>query len=90
MFTSWIRSTSSSSFLSFQIRTLLRDYLTDEERGATSGRHPIASINEVLREGRVIRDKSRVRSSTDCLHYDVDIPIIGDLPCRQHGSEDIV
>ncbi|KAG9049709.1 hypothetical protein FS837_009354 [Tulasnella sp. UAMH 9824] len=42
-----------------EVRTLLGDYLTDEERGAISGRHQIASINEVLREGRVQRDKSK-------------------------------
>lgn len=43
-----------------EVRTLLGDYLTDEERGAISGRYQIASINEVLREGRgVQRDKSK-------------------------------
>ncbi|KIJ46391.1 hypothetical protein M422DRAFT_66747 [Sphaerobolus stellatus SS14] len=42
-----------------ELRTLLNDYLTDEERGITSGRSSIKSINEVLREGRTTRDKSK-------------------------------
>lgn len=32
----------------------------DEERGVASGRNPINSINEVLREGRIGRDKAKV------------------------------
>ena len=43
-----------------EVRTLLNDYITDEEQGVVSGRNPISSINEVLREGRYIRDKSKV------------------------------
>lgn len=39
---------------------MLQDYITDEEQGAVAGRNPISSINEVLREGRAIRDKSKV------------------------------
>ncbi|GJJ09872.1 hypothetical protein Clacol_004096 [Clathrus columnatus] len=42
-----------------EIQTLLRDYLVDEERGLTAGRNSLKSINEVLREGRIIRDKSK-------------------------------
>ncbi|KAI0048336.1 hypothetical protein FA95DRAFT_1558105 [Auriscalpium vulgare] len=42
-----------------EVRTLLNDYLTDEEQGAMSGRNPISSINDVLREGRFGRDKSK-------------------------------
>ncbi|KAG9018863.1 hypothetical protein FRB90_008800 [Tulasnella sp. 427] len=42
-----------------EVRILLGDYLTDEERGALSGRYQIASINEVLRDGRVQRDKTK-------------------------------
>lgn len=45
---------------SAQIRTLLNDYITDEEQGVVSGRNPISSINEVLREGRYVRDRSKV------------------------------
>ncbi|KAF9231597.1 Sec8 exocyst complex component-specific domain-containing protein [Melanogaster broomeanus] len=40
-----------------EVRTLLHDYLTDEERSAVAGRNPITSINEVLREGRFTRDR---------------------------------
>ncbi|KAI9461755.1 Sec8 exocyst complex component-specific domain-containing protein [Boletus coccyginus] len=40
-----------------EVRTLLNDYLTDEERSAVTGRNPITSINEVLREGRFTRDR---------------------------------
>ncbi|CAL1695106.1 unnamed protein product [Somion occarium] len=43
-----------------EVRTLLNDYITDEEQGSVSGRNPISSINEVLREGRYIRDKTKV------------------------------
>jgi hypothetical protein len=41
---------------------LVNDYLTDEEQGALSGRNPISSINDVLREGRFLRDKLKVRA----------------------------
>ncbi|KAH8099379.1 Sec8 exocyst complex component-specific domain-containing protein [Cristinia sonorae] len=40
-----------------EIRTLLNDYITDEEQGAVSGRNPISSINEVLREGKYNRER---------------------------------
>ncbi|KAG6336133.1 hypothetical protein ID866_2943 [Astraeus odoratus] len=43
-----------------EVRTLLHDYLTDEERSSTAGRNPITSINEVLREGRFMRDRLNV------------------------------
>ncbi|KAG1757763.1 Sec8 exocyst complex component-specific domain-containing protein [Suillus lakei] len=42
-----------------EVRTLLHDYLTDEEQGSVAGRNPISSINEVLREGRFTRDKQK-------------------------------
>ncbi|KII94197.1 hypothetical protein PLICRDRAFT_171865 [Plicaturopsis crispa FD-325 SS-3] len=42
-----------------EVRTLLYDYLTDEEQGAVSGRNPISSINEILREGKFTRDKTK-------------------------------
>ncbi|EIW64251.1 exocyst subunit SEC8 [Trametes versicolor FP-101664 SS1] len=42
-----------------EVRTLLSDYITDEEQGAISGRNPISSINEVLRDGRFTRDKGK-------------------------------
>jgi exocyst complex component 4 len=37
----------------------VHDYLTDEEQGVMSGRNPISSINDVLREGRFSRDKAK-------------------------------
>ncbi|KAK0465001.1 exocyst complex component sec8 [Desarmillaria tabescens] len=42
-----------------EIRTLISDYLTNEEQGAASGRNPVSSINEILREGRYSRDKTK-------------------------------
>ncbi|KAI0715379.1 Sec8 exocyst complex component-specific domain-containing protein [Earliella scabrosa] len=42
-----------------EVRTLLSDYITDEEQGAVSGRNPISSINEILRDGRFNRDKGK-------------------------------
>lgn len=42
-----------------ELRTLIRDYLTNEEQGSASGRNPISSINETLREGRSGRDKNK-------------------------------
>ncbi|KAH9948198.1 Sec8 exocyst complex component-specific domain-containing protein [Amylocystis lapponica] len=42
-----------------ELRTLLSDYVTDEEQGAVTGRNPVSSINEVLREGKFSRDKSK-------------------------------
>ncbi|KAG2350162.1 hypothetical protein BDR05DRAFT_978965 [Suillus weaverae] len=42
-----------------EVRALLHDYLTDEEQGSVTGRNPISSINEVLREGRFTRDKQK-------------------------------
>ncbi|KAJ7071200.1 exocyst complex component sec8 [Mycena amicta] len=42
-----------------EVRTLIYDYLVDENQGSVSGRNPISSINEILREGRFSRDKSK-------------------------------
>lgn len=36
-------------------------YLTPEEGGVASGRTPLPSVNDVLRDGRVVREKGRVR-----------------------------
>ena len=52
------------------MRTLLNDYITDEEQGAVSGRNPISSINEVLREGRYNSDKGKVRKVTFVLIHE--------------------
>ncbi|KAF8578412.1 Sec8 exocyst complex component-specific domain-containing protein [Ramaria rubella] len=45
--------------LNSEIRTILYDYLMDEAQGVSSGRNPINSINEILREGRIGRDKTK-------------------------------
>ncbi|GLB35982.1 putative vacuolar-sorting protein 54, of GARP complex [Lyophyllum shimeji] len=42
-----------------EVRTLIHDYLTDEDQGSVSGRNPISSINEILREGKFTRDRSK-------------------------------
>ncbi|KAF7967561.1 hypothetical protein HWV62_33943 [Athelia sp. TMB] len=42
-----------------EVRTLLYDYLTDEEQGTVSGRNPISSINEILRDGKFAKDKMK-------------------------------
>ncbi|KAI0322694.1 Sec8 exocyst complex component-specific domain-containing protein [Amylostereum chailletii] len=42
-----------------EVRTLLYDYVTDEEQSAISSRNPISSINDILREGKFNRDKSK-------------------------------
>ena len=36
-------------------------YLTPEESGVASGRNHLPSVNDVLRDGRVVREKARVR-----------------------------
>ncbi|KAL5535762.1 SEC8 [Sanghuangporus sanghuang] len=42
-----------------EVRTLLNDYLSDEEKGRTAGRNPISSINEILREAKFNRDRGK-------------------------------
>ncbi|KAG5647569.1 hypothetical protein DXG03_008922 [Asterophora parasitica] len=42
-----------------EVRTLIHDYLTDEDQGSVSGRNPISSINEILREGKFTRDRGK-------------------------------
>jgi exocyst complex component 4 len=44
----------------WQVRSLLYNYLTDDEQGSVSGRNPIASINEILRDSKFSRDKTTV------------------------------
>ncbi|KAI3622267.1 sec8 exocyst complex component specific domain-containing protein [Moniliophthora roreri] len=41
------------------IRTLIYDYLTSEEEGNIASRNPVTSINEILRDGRFSRDKTK-------------------------------
>ncbi|KDR85374.1 hypothetical protein GALMADRAFT_234199 [Galerina marginata CBS 339.88] len=40
-----------------EVRTLISDYLTDEQQGSTVGRNPISSINEILRDGKFNRER---------------------------------
>lgn len=42
-----------------QIRTLLRDYITNDE-ALSSARNPIVSIQEILRDGRPARSRDKV------------------------------
>ncbi|KIR32052.1 exocyst complex component 4 [Cryptococcus deuterogattii MMRL2647] len=42
-----------------EIRTLLSNYLSDDRPGSRLDRNPILSINEVLRDPKVSRDKSK-------------------------------
>ncbi|KAJ7169705.1 exocyst complex component sec8 [Mycena filopes] len=42
-----------------EVRTLIYDYLVDENEGSASGRNPISSINEILRESKFSRDKTK-------------------------------
>ncbi|EEB91488.1 hypothetical protein MPER_10142 [Moniliophthora perniciosa FA553] len=41
------------------VRTLIYDYLTSEEEGNIASRNPVTSINEILRDGRFSRDKTK-------------------------------
>jgi hypothetical protein len=61
--------------ISLQVRTLLYDYLTDEEQGSVSGRNPISSINEILRDGRFSRDRTKVRFGSHVSVWDTHILI---------------
>ncbi|THH09197.1 hypothetical protein EW145_g2188 [Phellinidium pouzarii] len=42
-----------------EVRTLLNDYLSDEEKGMAVGRNPISSINEILRDSKFYRDRGK-------------------------------
>jgi exocyst complex component 4 len=55
----------------YQVGVLLQDYLTDEEQGSVSGRNPISSINEILREGKYSRDKAKVSATFFCHFADI-------------------
>lgn len=43
-----------------KVRTLLNDYLSDEDKGTAVGRNPVSSINEILRESRFNRERGKV------------------------------
>ncbi|TFK56605.1 Sec8 exocyst complex component-specific domain-containing protein [Heliocybe sulcata] len=84
--------------LQAEMRTLLNDYLNDEEQGAVSGRNPISSINEILREQKFQRDKAKpvfrfadtdMKSATKTLRqYEDDLTrVLRDtVPGLVHGS----
>ncbi|KAJ3508842.1 hypothetical protein NLJ89_g5535 [Agrocybe chaxingu] len=40
-----------------EVRTLIRDYLTDEQQGSSASRNPISSINEILRDGKFNKER---------------------------------
>lgn len=58
---------------SLQVRTLLYDYLTNEEQGSVSGRNPISSINEILRDGKFARDRTKVRIRSHIRMWDAHL-----------------
>lgn len=55
-----------------KVRTLIQDYLTDEQQGSSTNRNPISSINEILRDGKFNRDKIKVGLSP-CLEKTTQI-----------------
>ncbi|WVF66723.1 hypothetical protein IAT40_001465 [Kwoniella sp. CBS 6097] len=64
-----------------EVRTILRTYLTDESQGSNLDRHPIMTINEVLRDGKVARDKQKQMfkfSDTDTRAVQNEIKIVDD------------
>ncbi|OCF43069.1 exocyst complex component 4 [Kwoniella heveanensis CBS 569] len=64
-----------------EVRTILRTYLTDESQGSNLDRHPIMSINEVLRDGKVARDKQKQMfkfSDTDTRAVQKEIKTVDD------------
>ncbi|WWD16813.1 hypothetical protein CI109_101245 [Kwoniella shandongensis] len=64
-----------------EVRTLLRTYLTDESQGSRLDRHPIPTINEVLRDGRVARDRQKQMfkfADTDNRSVQNEIKIVDD------------
>lgn len=63
---------ADSDQFSLQLRTMLHDHLVDETQPSTTvRRQAIVSINDIMRFGRVERDKSKVSpylSSSLALH----------------------
>ena len=55
--------------LQSEVRALLNDYLTDDERLTAGGRNPISSINDILRDARFSRDRGKV----NCLAFLIDL-----------------
>lgn len=50
-----------------EVRLMLHEYLTEDEEGTTSSRHPVASVNDVLRGNKSARDPSKVGRLSDFL-----------------------
>jgi exocyst complex component 4 len=44
---------------------LIRDYLIVEQQGSSASRNPIASINEVLRDGKFNRERVKISIVSD-------------------------
>lgn len=44
-----------------QVRTLMHDYLTDQDRGSDANIKPLTTINDVLRHSKSARDRHKVR-----------------------------
>ncbi|ODN76972.1 hypothetical protein L202_05535 [Cryptococcus amylolentus CBS 6039] len=42
-----------------EVKSLLSSYLTDDQQGSTLNRHHISSVNELMRDPRVSRDRGR-------------------------------
>ncbi|WVQ74376.1 hypothetical protein IAR50_003977 [Cryptococcus sp. DSM 104548] len=42
-----------------EVKSLLSNYLTDDQQGSTLNRHHIMSVNELIRDPKIMRDKSR-------------------------------
>ncbi|KAJ9101966.1 hypothetical protein QFC20_005115 [Naganishia adeliensis] len=43
-----------------EVRTLMHDYLTDQDRGSDANSKPLTSVNEVLRDSKLARDRHKV------------------------------
>ena len=44
-----------------EVRALLHDYLSEDDDAVVSQRNPVASVSDILRSGRFVRDGSKVR-----------------------------
>ena len=44
-----------------EVRALLHDYLSEGDDAVVSARSQIMSVNDILRNGRYVRDNTRVR-----------------------------
>lgn len=51
--------------LQHEIRTILQAYLADDSQGSALSQHAFMPVNEILRDGRVARDRQKVRQVGD-------------------------